>query len=114
MLKNAPKLQPQIPDDQWAAQVQGFISEAHEALGLAATIRKKYDESVTHFQAALVATPGNANLLTRIAQSNFDAKKYDEAIKSADAVLTLPNLHPTVKNIAESIKQRATAAKSNK
>ncbi len=114
LLKNAPKIQPQIPDDQWAAQVQSFVSEAHEAMGLASTIRKKYDEAVTHFQAALVATPGNANLLTRIAQANFDAKKYDEAIKSADVVLVLPNLHPTVKNIAESIKQRSTAAKANK
>ena len=114
MLKTAPKMQPAMPDDQWESMRKGFVSEAYEALGLAATVRKKYDDAIEAFKSALEAAPGNANLLTRLAQANLDAKKYDEAVKSADVVLAQANLNPQVKAIAESIRKRAADSKAAK
>ncbi len=115
LLKNAPKIQPQLTDEQWGAQLKAFASEAYEAMGLAATIRKKYDDAIANYKLALEATPGNQNVLTRIAQANLDGKKYDEAVKSADVVLAQANLNPQVKAIAENIKKRAAdAAKAAK
>jgi len=95
LLKSPPKIQPQLTDEQWGAQVKSFVSEAYEALGLAATIRKKYDDA--------------------IAKANLDSKKFDDAVKSADVVLAQANLNPQVKAIAENIKKRAAdAAKAAK
>lgn len=114
LLKTAPKIRPDIPDDQWEAQRKLWVSEAHESLGLAATVRKKYDDAVNHYKAGLEAAPGNPNLLTRMATAYVDAKKNDEAIAAANQVLATPNLNPQVKSIAENIKKRAEAAKAAK
>ncbi|WP_031499488.1 hypothetical protein [Bryobacter aggregatus] len=114
LLKNAPKIRPDIQDEQWEAQRKTWISEAHEAMGLAASVRKKYDDSVAEYKLGLEATPGNQNLMTRIATAYLDAKKYDESIAAANQVLALSGLNPQVKSIAENIKARAVAGKATK
>src|SRR5204862_7929740 len=40
-LKDAPKPNPQMTDDQWAATKKDYVSQAHETYGLAAMLRKK-------------------------------------------------------------------------
>lgn len=114
LLKTAPKVRPDIPDDQWNAQMKNFVSEGYEALGLAATVRKKYADAVTQFKAGLEATPGNPNLLVRLAGAYADDKKNDEAIATVAQVLATPNLNPQVKAVAEGIKKRAEAQKGAK
>ncbi len=114
LLKTAPKIRPDIADDQWAAQLKSWVSEAYEALGLAAGVRKKYGVAVASYKSGLEATPGNPNLLTRMATAYADDKKNDEAIATANQVLALANLNPQVKAIAENIKQKAEAAKAAK
>ena len=83
-------------------------------MGLAASVRKKFDDAVTNYKAGLEAVPGNPNLTTRMATAYLDAKKNDEAIAAANQVLASPNLNPQVKSIAENIKKRAEAAKGAK
>lgn len=114
LLKTAPKIRPDIADDQWEAQRKLWVSEAYESLGLAAGVRKKYDDAVAAYKSGLEVVPGNPNLLTRMATSYFDAKKNDEAISTANQVLASPNLNPQVKNFAENIRKRAEAAKAAK
>lgn len=114
LLKTAPKIRPDIADDQWEAQRKLWVSEAYESLGLAAGVRKKYDDAVAAYKSGLEVVPGNPNLLTRMATSYLDAKKNDEAISTANQVLASPNLNPQVKNIVENIKKRAEAAKAAK
>lgn len=114
LLKTAPKIRPDIPDDQWEGQRKLWVSEAYESLGLAATVRKKYDDAITAYKTGLENSPGNANLMTRLASVYLDAKKNDDAIATANQVLAAPNLNPAVKNIIEGVKKRAEAGKAAK
>jgi tetratricopeptide (TPR) repeat protein len=114
LLKNAPKIRPDVPDEQWAAQVKSWQSEAYEALGLAAVARKKFDDAIVQYKKGLEATPGNPNLLTRLASAQVDAKKYDDALASLGQVLGQADLNPAVKNIAEGLKKRAEQGKAAK
>lgn len=114
LLKTAPKIRPDIPDDQWEAQRKLWVSEAYESMGLAATVRKKYDDAIAAYKIGIENSPGNPNLMTRLANVYLDAKKNDEAIATANQVLASPNLNPTVKNIVEGIKKRAESAKTAK
>jgi tetratricopeptide (TPR) repeat protein len=114
LLKTAPKIRPDIPDDQWNAQMKNFVSEGYEALGLVAMVRKKYSDAVTSFKAGLEATPGNTNLLVRLAGAYVDDNKNDEAIATLAQVMATPNLNPQVKAVAEGIKKRAEAQKGAK
>lgn len=114
MVKTAPKLRAEIPDADWEMQKKNFVSEGYEALGLAAGTRKKYDDAVAAFKAGLDAVPGNPSLMTRLAQTYYDSKQNDLAIKTADEVLGLANLNPQVKSIITGIKTRAVAAKAAK
>ena len=114
LLKTAPKIRPDIADDQWETQRKSWISEAHEALGISAGDRKKYAVAVASYKSGLEATPGNANLLARMATAYVDDKKNDEAIATVNQILALANLNPQVKAIAENIKLKAEAAKAAK
>lgn len=114
LLKTAPKIRPDVADEQWNAQVKLWTSEAYESLGMVAGVRKKYDDAVTAYKAGLEAAPGNPNLLTRLATAYLDAKKNDEALATINQVLSAPEVSPQVKSVAENIKKRAEAAKSAK
>lgn len=114
LLKTAPKIRPDIADEQWEAQRKLWVSEAYESLGLAAGVRKKFDDAVAAYKSGLEAAPGNPNLLTRMATAYLDAKKNDEAIATVNQVLAVADLNPQVKSIAENIKKRAEAAKGAK
>lgn len=114
LLKTAPKIRPDIPDDQWEAQKKTWVSEAYEAMGLSATVRKKYPDAITNYKLGLENMPGNPNLLTRIATAQLDNKQYDEALASADKVLAIADLNPQIKTIVQNIKTRAAQAKTAK
>jgi uncharacterized protein HemY len=53
LLKDAPKPNPNITDDQWTAAKKDFASEAHTALGMGAMARKKYDVAESEFKLAM-------------------------------------------------------------
>lgn len=114
LLKAAPKIRPDIPDDQWAIQVKNWQSEAYEAQGLAAAARKKYEDAIAKYQLGLAATPDHPNLLARLATAQVDAKKYDDGLATAAKVLAQPNLNPAVKTIVEGLKKKAEQMKAAK
>ncbi len=112
LLKTAPKIRPDVDDAMWEGQRKLWISEAHESMGLAATVRKKYDDAIAAYKTGLENAPDNPSLLARLATAYADAKKNDEAIATANQVLALPELNPQVKAVVEAVKKRAEAAKS--
>lgn len=114
LLKTAPKIRPDIPDDQWEAQKKTWVSEAYEALGLAASVRKKFPDAIANYKLGLENMPGNPNLMTRIATAQLENKQYDESIATADKVLAIADLNPQVKSIVQNIKTRAAQAKTGK
>jgi tetratricopeptide (TPR) repeat protein len=81
ILKTLPKPRPDIPDEQWEAAKKDFTAQAHEALGLAALARKKYDVAIAEFKLAVegAANPDPATMVRLGAVYNMTGK-YDDAI----------------------------------
>lgn len=106
----APKPNPGIPDDKWEGAKKDYTAQAHEALGMIADVRKKYDVSVTEYKAAIegVPTPDPATMV-RCAIALEHLGKFDDAIAMLDKAIADPNSQPAVKNYATSEKAKATA-----
>jgi len=111
----AAKPNPQLPDDQWAAVKKDMVSQAHETLGVIASIDKKWDTAITEFKTAIddAAQPEPSTMVRLTATYNI-AMKYDEAGAMADKVLANPNVPDNLKKMAQDQKQRALKGKTQK
>ncbi|HZT28657.1 MAG TPA: tetratricopeptide repeat protein [Bryobacteraceae bacterium] len=111
-LKDAAKPNPQLTDDQWNGAKKDFTAQAHEALGLAAMARKKYDVAANEFQFAVdnSTTPDPATMVRLGAAENL-AGKHDEAVAVLDKVMAMPNLNPAIRQFAQAERVRALQAK---
>jgi tetratricopeptide (TPR) repeat protein len=105
-VKDAPKPNNQITDEQWNEFKQGVVARAHNTMGLANLTRKKYDPAAAEFKAAAEADPQPAYLV-RQASALQSAGKNDEAVALCDKILADPNLHPQIKQVATQIKTAA-------
>ena len=112
VLKDAPKPNPALSDDQWAAARKDMLGQGHEALGMAALARKKYDVAIAEFKTAVdsASQPDPATMVRLGAAYNMDGK-YDAAIIVLDKVLAIPDAHPAVKQFAQAERVRAIQAK---
>jgi len=112
ILKTLPKPRPDVPDDQWEAAKKDFTAQAHEALGLAALARKKYDVAIAELKLAIegAANPDYATMVRLGAVYNL-AGKYDEAIATLDKVMAASDVHPTIKQFAQAERARAFQSK---
>lgn len=117
LLETAPKPNPQLPDEQWAAAKKDMSSQGYEAMGMAAMIRKKYDDAVTHFKAAVdgASTP-EAGLTSkvRLAAALNLATKYDDALAILNPLLADTNLNPAIRQFAAQEKVKAAMGKAKK
>lgn len=109
----APKPRADIPDQQWDAAKKDMQAQAYEAMGMAASLRKKYDDSIADYKQALSvgATQDPATYL-RMGQAYLDANKLDEAADAFDKALNAPNATPQVKSIAQAKKDETTKRKA--
>jgi tetratricopeptide (TPR) repeat protein len=111
LVKDAAKPNPQIPDQQWEDAKKDLTAEAHNALGLAALVRKKYDVAIAEFKTA---TDGAAHpepaYQVREASALQLAGKNDEAVAVCDKVMSDQQVHPQIRQVAQAI--RATAIKA--
>jgi tetratricopeptide (TPR) repeat protein len=112
VLKDAPKPNSGIPDDQWTAAKKDYASQAHEAFALAAVLRKKYDVAIAEFKEAIdgAGTP-DPTTMVRLGQCYDQAGKPDDAIAILDKVMAMPNIHPQVRQFAQAERVRAIQAK---
>jgi len=110
--KTAPKPRPDYPDQQWEEARKDFQSQGYEALGMSATLRKKYDEAVTDYKQAVTVTasPDPATYV-RLGQAYEDAGKLDDANDAFDKALNAPNALPQIKSIAQQKKQEIAKRK---
>jgi tetratricopeptide (TPR) repeat protein len=111
LVKEAAKPNPQIPDQQWEDAKKDLTAESHNALGLAAMVRKKYDVAFTEFKTAV---DGAAHVepayQVREASALNSGGKYDDAIAICDKIMADQSVHPQIRQVAQAI--RATAIKS--
>ena len=113
LAKAAPKPNPQVPDAQWEGIKKDFESEGHMALGMAAVVRKKYDVAIKEFQMSndLGSAP-DAAVMVRLAQAYNLAGKYDEATATANKVIAMTDVNPTVRSFAQAERARAAQGKA--
>ena len=111
-LAAAGKPNPQLTDQQWGDIKKDLTAQAHDALGMAALARKKYDLAITEFKAAVdgMVQPQPAYEV-RLASAYNSAGKYDEAIATADKVMGEAQTPTQIKQVAQSIRAGATVAK---
>ena len=109
----APKPRADIPDQQWDAAKKDMQAQAYEAMGMAASLRKKYDDSIADYKQALsVAATQDPATYLRMGQAYLDANKLDEAGDAFDKALNASNATPQVKSIAQAKKDETTKRKA--
>lgn len=110
---DTPKLRPDLTDEQWAAMKKDLTSEAYQALGIAAMNQKKYPDAITQFKTSIdsAAKPDPATYV-RLGEAYLISKDYDNAIASFDKTIAVPDVNPTVKQIAQGRKVDAEKAKA--
>jgi len=103
-----------ISKPRYPEEAQDLQAEGYEALGLAATLRKKNDDAINAFkQAVAVASgPDAARYDVRLGRAYEDAGKFDEAIDAYDKASNTPNVLPQVKSAAEQGKQEVAKRKA--
>jgi tetratricopeptide (TPR) repeat protein len=112
LTKTMAKPNPQMPDDKWEAFKAQTAADAHEALGIAALARKNFDKAITELKLALdVTKEPEPTAAVRLAQAYNRSGKYDDAIAVCDKLMADANLHPTLKQFAQSERARAVLAK---
>jgi tetratricopeptide (TPR) repeat protein len=113
-MDTAEKPNPQLTDEQWAEAKNQLKSQAHEILGTAAMVRKKYDDAVTEYKAALDAEGANPEPVTmvRLAAAENQAGKPDDATALLDKVMAMPNLDARIRSVAQAEKARAAQIKN--
>lgn len=113
LINTAPKPRPDITDEQWEAAKKDFIAQGHEALGLAALVRKKYDVCTAELStAASLASQQDASLMVRLANCQIQSGKPDEALALLDKVLNDPNVAGQIKSVAAQLKVDANKKKA--
>ncbi|HEX4169102.1 MAG TPA: tetratricopeptide repeat protein [Bryobacteraceae bacterium] len=114
LLKTNPQPPAGISPTQWPQFEKQLNSQAHDALGQADELDKKYPDAVTEFKAALDANPANSVAMARLAKVYVESKQYDDAISTADKVLAMADAPPQVKQFAQQQKDNATKLKTTK
>ena len=113
MIPTAPKPNPGIPDDQWEVAKKDFMSQAHESLGMAALVRKKFDVCDSEFTLALAnSQQPDPSTMVRLGSCNMKIQKWDEATAALDKALADPTAVPAVKKAATELKMDIAKAKA--
>lgn len=111
--KTMPKPRADFTDAQLEALRNDYQAEGYEAMGMAAALRKKYDDAASDYKQsiALSPTPDPATYV-RLGQVYEDARKLDDANEAFDKALNAPNVSPQVKSIAQSKKEEIAKLKA--
>jgi tetratricopeptide (TPR) repeat protein len=108
-----PKPQSNVTDADWDGRKKDVISQAHEAKGMIATLRKKRDVAIEEYKAAseVSSTPDPATFV-RLGQAYMDGGRYDDAIANFDKAIAMPTAVAVVKQVAEQKKAEAVKKKA--
>jgi tetratricopeptide (TPR) repeat protein len=88
LVPNLEKFNPQITDEDWTNYKKSAMSQAHEALGMSAFVRKNYAKSEESFKAAAEVSPQpEATIFYRLGMVYQAQNKYDEAIGALDKAI---------------------------
>jgi tetratricopeptide (TPR) repeat protein len=106
--KVAVKPNPKVSDADWAQAQKYAVAEAHNGLGMLASIDKKPADAIKEFQLAVEGDPDQDAYSTRLANAYLTAGKKAEALAICDKLLAKPDLHPQIKQVVTNIKNAAS------
>ncbi|MBY0502593.1 MAG: hypothetical protein K2X03_01700 [Bryobacteraceae bacterium] len=111
LVKTAPKPNPALSDEQWEVARKEFIAQGLEALGMSATVRKKYDAAAASYKEALATQPKpDPTTMLRLASSLNSLGKWEEALPLLEKVRDSPDAVPVVKQAAAQERVKALMA----
>jgi tetratricopeptide (TPR) repeat protein len=99
-----------MPDAKWDENKKYTKAQIQNDLGLVAMSRKNYEAAIADFKLALEGDAQPAYQV-RLAVAYQATGKNDEAIAISEKVLADPQAHPTIKQLAQAVKAKATQAK---
>jgi tetratricopeptide (TPR) repeat protein len=106
----AEKPNPQLTDDQWTGIKKDLTSEAHETLGMIASVDKKWDPAIAELKTAIdVSSTPSYTAMVRLMSAYNASKKYDDASALADKLIATADAPDNLKKIAQ--QEKAAAAK---
>jgi tetratricopeptide (TPR) repeat protein len=115
LLVTAPKPNPDGSDQDWANLKKDDEARGHEALGMIAMARKKYDTAVSEFKRASEGGAGpQPTAMIRLSGAYNEQHKYAESIAELEKVLAIKDLPDAYKNVANNLIKAATEAKDGK
>jgi len=115
LIKDAPKPNPNLTDDQWNEAKKDFTSQAYAALGMGDLAAKKYDAAEKEFKQSIESTdkPDPATIV-RLGKAYSDDGKYDEAIAQFDKVMAMQDISPQIRQVAQAERVRTWQKKNPK
>ena len=111
--KDAPKIRPDITDEQWNNVKKDIVAQAHDSLGRIAMLRNQYPAAINEFKTSIEsgATPDSTTVV-RLGDAYLRSGNYDEAIAQFDKAAAMPNAPAQVKQVAAAKKAEAAKAKA--
>jgi tetratricopeptide (TPR) repeat protein len=100
-----------LPDAQWEEIKKAAIAEGHNALGVLALDRKNYDAAIKEFQTAIASDPQGAYMV-RLASSEVQAGKLDDAIALCDKLMADQQNPTQVRQVAQAVRSQALTKKN--
>jgi tetratricopeptide (TPR) repeat protein len=100
-----------LPDAQWEEIKKAAIAEGHNALGVLALDRKNYDAAIKEFQTAIANDPQGAYMV-RLASSEVQAGKLDDAIALCDKLMADQQNPTQVRQVAQAVRSQALTKKN--
>jgi hypothetical protein len=114
-VKDAPKPNDKLTDDQWVTYKKDFEAQAHEDLGMSLAARKKFEGAIAEYKMAVdMSAAPNSTAMIRLAQTYDTAKMPDEALAVLAKVYAIPGLDAGVKAYADREKANADRLKAAK
>jgi tetratricopeptide (TPR) repeat protein len=114
-LKTAEKPRPDLTDEDWVQGKRQLVAQAHEILGTAAVVRKKYDVAIAEYKLAMEGDPTpDATTMVRLAAAYNQAGKPEEALGVIEKVMAMDNVNPQVRSVAQAERVRAVQMRNAK
>ena len=111
-IKDAPKIRPDMADEQWNKVKADLTAQTHDTLGRIAVLRKKYDVAISEFQAAVSSgSSPDSTTVVRLGDAYLQAGKTDDAIAAFDKAMGMADAPVQVKQVAAARKADALKRK---
>ena len=108
-----PEPEVELTEEEKERKAKKDVADGHKAKGNDAYKAKKFDEAVTHYQAAIDALPDEMTYYNNLAAVFFEQKKFDECIeKCKKAVEVGRSMRADYKVVAKSFARIGNAYKA--